>query len=183
MITARFVRSAAHARLVTPDASMSLAEDAPASSLMTDFAVTPAASVPADRHVDAALNDMILAGVRALVVMSNDEVIGLITVSDIIGEKPIKFLQSPLCTGNPCKRSEITVGDIMARLGWLETLELCWVLQATAADLASVFASTPYTHMFVMDPGNEGGVRAIRGLLSRTRLERHLGAPTRMLLG
>ena len=74
------------------------------------------------------------------------------------------------------------MGDIMARLGWLETLELSFILKSTAGDLAAVFASNPYTHMFVMAPGNQGGVRRIRGLISRTRLERHLGTSTRVLL-
>jgi len=177
MHTARFVRSPAHALLVAPVAALALAENAPALNLMTDFAVIPPATVSANRHIDAALNDMIVAGVRALIVTTRDEVTGLITAADILGEKPIKFLQSPLCAGNPCKRVEITVGDIMTRLGLLETLELDWMMRATAGDVASAFASKPYTHMLVMEPGRSHAVRLIRGLVSKTRLERQLGRP------
>jgi len=183
MNTARFVRSTAHALLVAPATTLTLAENAPALSLMTDFAVSPPATVSAHRHIDAALNDMIVAGVRALIVITRDEVTGLITAADILGEKPIKFLQSPLCAGNPCKRVEIAVDDIMTRLGWLETLELDWMMRATAGDVASAFASKPYTHMLVMEPGSHDGVRVIRGLLSKTRLERQLGKPIRSLVG
>ena len=183
MSTARFVRSTAHASLVAPATTLTLAENAPALSLMTDFAVSPPAIVSADRHIDAALNDMIVAGVRALIVITQDEVTGLITAADILGEKPIKFLQSPLCTGNPCKRVEIAVGDIMTRLGWLETLELDWMRRATAGDVASAFASKPYTHMLVMESGSHDEVRLIRGLLSKTRVERQLGKPIRSLVG
>ena len=96
---------------------------------------------------------------------------------------PIKFLQSPLCAGNPCKRVEIAVGDIMTPLGLLETLEFDWMMRATAGDVASAFASKPYTHMLVMEPGGPDGGRLIRGLLSKTRLERQLGKPIRSLVG
>jgi hypothetical protein len=175
MDTARFVRSAADALLVASATTLTPAENAPALSLMTDFAVGPPATVSANRHIDAALNDMIVAGVRALIVTTQDEVTGLITAADILGEKPVRFLQSPLCAGNPCKRVEIAVGDIMTRLGSLETLELDWMMRATAGDMASAFASRPYTHMLVMEPGSRDGVRLIRGLVSKTRLERQLG--------
>jgi hypothetical protein len=183
MITARFVKPTSPAFLVSPASSIPLAENAPASSLMTDFAVRAPTTVFADRHIGAALNDMILAGVRALIVVENWQVIGLITAYDILGEKPIKFLQSPLCTGNPCKREEIVVADIMTHLGSLETLELSWVLQSTAKDLASVFASKACTHILVMESGNQGAVRSIRALISRTQLERHLGTVSRFSLG
>jgi CBS domain-containing protein len=183
MITARFVKPTSPAFLVTPDASLPLAENAPASSLMTDFAIRAPATVFADRHIGAALNDMILAGVRALIVVENGQVIGLITAYDILGEKPIKFLQSPMCRGNPCTRDEIVVGDIMTQLGSLETLELSWLLQSTAKDLAAVFASKACTHMFVMEAGNQGSVRSIRALISRTQIERHLGTVSRFSLG
>jgi len=70
MNTARFVRPTAHALLVAHGTTLMLAENAPALSLMTDFAVSPPATVSAHRHIDAALNDMIVAGVRALIVES-----------------------------------------------------------------------------------------------------------------
>jgi hypothetical protein len=74
MDTTRFVRSPAHALLVAPATALTLAENAQALSLMTDFAVSPPATVSANRHIDAALNDMIVTGVRALIVTTRDEV-------------------------------------------------------------------------------------------------------------
>ena len=183
MLSAMIVDQTARAALTAPSLSSPVAADAHALGVMTDFTNDAPATVTEDRQIDAALNDMILIGVRALVVIREGEVLGLITAHDIQGEKPVKFLQSPLCTGNPCTRRTIVVGDIMARLGWLETLEYTWVRASKAGDLASVFASNSYTHMFVMEPGNFGGVRRIRGLVSRTRLERHLGHPIPMYLG
>jgi len=183
MLSAMIVDQTSRAALISPSLSSPVAEDAPALSVMTDFTSDAPATITEDRQIDAALNDMILIGVRALVVVREGEVLGLITAHDIQGEKPVKFLQNPLCTGNPCTRREIVVGDIMARLGWLQTLEHTWVQASKAGDLASVFASNSYTHMFVMEPGNSGGVRSIRGLVSRTRLERHLGLRIPMYLG
>jgi hypothetical protein len=45
MDTPRFVRSTAHTLLVAPTATLTLAENAPALSLMTDFTVSPPATV------------------------------------------------------------------------------------------------------------------------------------------
>jgi CBS-domain-containing membrane protein len=183
MRTAKIVSSKKPTYLMSRDPLAGNAEDVPAIDLMTDFLIDAPATVSVDRHIDAALNDMIVAGVRALVVLHEGKVAGLITASDILGEKPVKFLQDPLCTGNPCTRREIVVGNIMSYLGWLETLELKWVEKSTAGDLASIFASNSLTHMLVMEPGNIAGIRSVRGLMSRTQLERHLGAPTPMFLG
>jgi signal-transduction protein with cAMP-binding, CBS, and nucleotidyltransferase domain len=71
----------------------------PASEALTDFAIESPISVAPERHVDDALQDMIRAGVRALLVMQDLVVLGLITASDILGTRPIQFLQSHLCTG------------------------------------------------------------------------------------
>lgn len=183
MLTAVFVNSASRTYLVQPHVFGESAANASALNVTTDFAIDAPHIVSEERHIDVALHDMIVAGVRALFVLREGAVTGLITAHDILGEKPVKFLQDPFCAGNPCTRRDIVVGDIMSRLPWLETLELKWIQEASVGDIASVFRSNSLTHMVVMEPGNQGGVRRIRGLISRTRVERYLGASTPMYLG
>jgi CBS-domain-containing membrane protein len=51
-------------------------------------------TVTEDRSIDDALRDMMLAGVRALLVVREDAVTGLVTSYDIQGERPLQFLRS-----------------------------------------------------------------------------------------
>ena len=83
---------------------------------MTDFAIESPVFVLPARHIDDALQDMIQAGIRSLLVMENGVVLGLITASDILGTRPIQFLQSHLCVSQPCQHKDVHVSDIMTVL-------------------------------------------------------------------
>jgi hypothetical protein len=101
-------------------------------------------------------------------------VLGLITASDILGERPIKFLQSPLCEGRPCRHKDIHVADIMTPWAELLLLDYDWVAQRAAADIAETLVRTCATHLLVVERSAQGAGSALRGLFSRTRLERQL---------
>ena len=60
----------------------------PAVRVVTDFMLEQPLTVAEDRLIDEALREMIVAGVRALVV-HGDLVTGLITSYDIQGERPL----------------------------------------------------------------------------------------------
>jgi len=77
-------------------------------------------TVTEDRSIDDALRDMMLAGVRALLVVSEDAVTGLITSYDIQGERPLQFL----LTSNYTRHDEIEVGHIMTP--WERVPRLDW---------------------------------------------------------
>jgi len=55
---------------------------------MTDFTREPPATVTEDRSIDDALEDMVIAGVHALLVVRGDLVSGIITSYDIQGDRP-----------------------------------------------------------------------------------------------
>ena len=66
----------------------------PAVSVMTTFKAVHPVTTRADVRIDAALDKMKTAGVRLLFVVNDaEEIIGLITAKDIMGERPIKFTQ------------------------------------------------------------------------------------------
>src|SRR5438552_5494808 len=66
----------------------------PAIHAVTDFTREHPATIDEERQIDDALEDMIRIGVRALLVVREQRVVGLITSYDIQGEKPLQFLQS-----------------------------------------------------------------------------------------
>src|SRR5215212_3254375 len=78
------------ARPVAPRATV----DSPALEVMTDLSRVPAVSIEAGASIIAANDYMIARGVRALFVMDGATVAGLITASDILGERAVRVGQA-----------------------------------------------------------------------------------------
>lgn len=161
------------ARLRTPAAAPPLPSTAPALDAMTDLASEAAHVVTSGRQIDEALRDMIAFGVRLLLVVHDHDVLGVITSYDITGERPIQFLQDPFRSGVPHRHADVTVADIMTPVSEIRPLRLAWLAGATVADVAALFRSRPDTHLLVAEDEPGGGV-AIRGIVSRSRLQRQL---------
>lgn len=141
----------------------------PAASVMTDFSLDTPVTVAADRFIDDALRDMMVAGVRALLVMRGEVVVGLITSYDIQGERPLQFLN----TSGFTRHSDIEVGHIMTPWDALPTIDAPWVSSAAVADVVERFRRKPDSHLVVVEHTEQGGT-FIRGMFSRTELERQL---------
>jgi len=148
--------------------------DSPGIAAMTEFTCESPIIVSPECQVDDALHEMIISGIRALLVVNGTTVVGLITAADILGTRPIQFLQNPLCQGTPCRRRDVQVADIMTPWLALQVLTFAGVAGASAADLVEYFSNTDATHLLVVDPASRGGT-VVRGLLSRSRLARQLG--------
>lgn len=141
----------------------------PASQVMTDFMRDLPVTVAADRFIDDALRDMIVAGVRALLVVRADRVVGLITSYDIQGERPLQFLAS----AGFSRHDEIAVSHIMTPWAEVPKLDLAWVADARVADVDGYFQGTFASHVAVVERGHDGK-ETVRGLFSRTHIERQL---------
>ncbi len=150
-----------------------LTSNDPASLALTDFRHEPALTVAASEQIDVALGDMIRLGVRALLVVHGDDLVGLITAYDIQGERPGQFLQNPSCDHSPCLRRDIHVGEIMTRWCDLEVLTWKALECATIGALLDTLTSASVTHLVVIEPGTGNDVE-VRGLVSRTQVERLL---------
>jgi CBS domain containing-hemolysin-like protein len=142
----------------------------PAVRVVTDFMLEQPLTVAEDRPIDEALREMIVAGVRALVVVHGDMVIGLITSYDIQGERPLQFLRS----SNFSRHDEIEVGHIMTPWDQVPTLDWQAVRTERVADIVKFFKNTRATHGAILEYMDQGGI-FVRGLVSRTQLERQLG--------
>jgi len=151
-----------------------------AAHVLTDFTWDAPVTVAVDRFIDDALRDMIAAGVRALLVMRGEVVVGLITSYDIQGERPLQFLD----TSGFARHSDIEVGHIMTPWDRVPTVDLPWVSSASVADVVERFRRTGGSHFMVVEYPEQGGA-FVRGMFSRAEIERHLGqevqAPARSL--
>ena len=154
-------REPAEARLALTD---------PAVRVVTDFVWDQPATVPEELSIDDALREMIRAGVRALMVVRGEVVTGLITSYDIQGERPLQFLAA----SGYRRHDEIEVGHIMTRWERVPTLDWHALGRARISDVAAFFKSTWATHVVVVEQ-RDGETSAVRGLISRARLERQLG--------
>jgi CBS-domain-containing membrane protein len=152
---------AAEARRLTP------ADPAPLA--VTDFVWEPPVTVPEDRSIDAALAEMIRAGVRALLVVREDVVTGLVTCYDIQGERRLRLLPASGYGGH----DEIEVGHVMTPWAQVTTLDWHTVSRAHVADLTAAFRCTSATHIVLVEYADQGE-EFVRGLVSRTRLARQL---------
>jgi len=141
----------------------------PAASVMTDFTWNMPVTVAADRFIDDALRDMIVAGVRALVVMRGEIVVGLITSYDIQGERPLQFLNATGFT----RHNELEVGHIMTPWDRVPTIDAPWVISASVGDVVARFQQGRDSHLVIVEHADQGGA-FVRGMFSRTEVGRRL---------
>ena len=146
---------------------------APAASVMTDFSWDAPVTVAVDRFIDDALRDMMIAGVRALLVMRGEVIVGLITSYDIQGERPVQFLNASGFT----RHDEIEVGNIMTPWDSVPTVDLPWVASASVGDVLERFQRRGDSHFVIVEYAEQGGA-FVRGMFSRTQLQRQTGQST-----
>jgi len=162
------------ARLTTPVSvpAPTLPPNAPASALMTDLAAEAAHVIAPDRSIDEALRDMVSFGVRLLLVARDNDVVGIVSSYDIMGERPIQFLHDPFKATVPHRHADVRVEDVMTTVVEAQPLRYRWVAEATVAEIATLFRERGDMHLLVVEEGKTPGEVVVRGIFSRTRLER-----------
>ncbi len=161
------------ARLRTGEETPLMNEDT-ALTTMVDFHWVCPATVEPEQKIGAALQSMVGVRVRTLLVMSDTQMVGLITAYDIQGQKPLQFLHGPECIHEKCRHEDIEVADIMTPVGALPTLRFEDVHKARIGDIVETFRQTRQTHLLVTDQQDDQRT-VVRGLISRTEIERRLG--------
>jgi CBS domain-containing protein len=137
---------------------------------MTDFrSVTAVVILPGD-SVNEAHGRMIQRGVRLLLVVDQDrQVVGLITASDILGEKPVQVI-----TQRGIRREELLVRDIMTPQERLEVLDLVDLRTAKLGHVVATLKQSARQHAVVVEY-DDAGRQTVRGLFSATQIARQLG--------
>lgn len=144
--------------------------DDPALSVMTDLKNVSVVTVRAKTPMDKAHAKMKRYGVRTLLVLDeSDKVLGLLTTTDILGEKPMRFLQHMGGT-----HADILVRDIMTPQRDLEVLHYQDVASAKVGHILATLKAAGRQHAMVVEE-KENFPQAIRGIFSATQIARQLG--------
>jgi CBS-domain-containing membrane protein len=140
-------------------------------TVMTDLTRVSVVSTRARTSMDKANAKMIRYGVRMLLVLDdNEQVAGLLTASDVLGEKPMRFLQNMGGT-----HDDIMVRDIMSTPRELSALKITDVQQAKVGDIVASMKKSNRQHALVVTEGADGR-QIVCGLFSITQIARQLGA-------
>jgi len=143
----------------------------PANVVMTDFNEITPFSIEPTASIDAANDKMIACGVRLLFVTdSDDSLLGLVTSTDILGEKPLKYLKE-----HSGKREDILTQEIMTPHEQLLTLHMNDVQIATVGDIVETLKEFGRQHILVAESMNDEPGESIRGIFSTSQISRQLG--------
>ena len=146
-----------------------VSQESPALDVMTDFRrLTAFIATPGDT-IKQAEERMIRRKVRLLFVMDNDDcVVGLITSTDIHGEKAMQVVQSL-----GIRRDEILVADIMTPVDRLEAIDFNDIANARVGHVLETLKMRGRQHALVIEETADG--KMVRGLLSLSQLSKQLG--------
>jgi CBS domain-containing protein len=144
--------------------------DDPALHVMTDLTrVTAVIILPGDT-VDEAHRRMVQRGVRLLLVVDqNRKVVGVITATDTLGEKPVQ-----VASERGLRREEVMVRDVMTPQERLEALAMNDVRGAKVGHIVATLKKVGRQHALVVDQ-DAAGKQSVRGLFSSTQIARQLG--------
>ena len=157
-----------YCRPASPSQKVTL--ESPAMAVMTDLERVMAVTIGPGNSIETANQRMIAAGVRLLLVVDGEQqILGLITANDILGEKPLKHLQRSGGTFN-----EILVRDIMTPQQELDVLRLLDVFGSRVGDIVATLKSFGRQHALVVETG-DGDAHKVRGIFSATQIGRQLG--------
>ena len=141
--------------------------------VMTDLALTSAITVSPAKTVDDALQVMVHKGVRLLLVEDlHCRVMGLITTSDIQGEKPMLYSRE-----SGVKHSEILVRDIMVPIDEIEVMDFKDVVHSKVGDIVKTLTLAGRQHALVVEHHTGDREAMIRGIFSTSQISKQMGIP------
>ena len=140
--------------------------ESPALEVMTDLKRTTPATIGPQAPLAAANQFMITRGVRLLLVVDDGErVLGVVTATDILGERPMRA-----ATERGMRRDELSVADIMVPAEQVEVIALADVAKARVGHVLETLRRAGRQHALVLD-----AERMVRGIFSLSQVARQLG--------
>jgi len=144
--------------------------DDPATVVMTDLRKVTAVTIDASASIDDADKRMKQRGVRLLLVVDeHDTIVGLITSTDMHGEKPMQYIQK-----HGGKHSDILVADIMTPQSKLDVLCMADVERVKVGDVVETLKQAGRQHALVVDRVDPDKPQVLRGILSASQIARQL---------
>lgn len=151
--------------------------DDPAIEVMTDLQRVPGVPIDPDVPIEAAMRVMVRRGVRSLFVLNvDDEVIGLITATDLLGDKPLRHMHV-----HGGVRSDVLVRDLMTPAAQIEVIPMGEVMRSRVGNVLATFRTSRRQHAMVVEDGP--GRPVVRGIFSASQLEAQLGTPVSPSVG
>jgi len=148
----------------------SVSMDDPATSVMTDLGQVTAFSIAPTASMKAANSKMIACGVRLLFVTDDaGELLGIITSTDLLGEKPVKYI-----TEHGGTHEDIMVRDLMTAKSKLDVIYMRDVQHSCVGDVVESMKLVNRKHMLVVNH-DEDGREIVCGIYSTTQINRQLG--------
>jgi CBS domain containing-hemolysin-like protein len=141
----------------------------PALDSMTDFTRATAFIATLGDTIRQAEERMKRRKVRLLFVMNDqDQIAGLVTSTDIQGEKPMQLVHA-----RGIRRDEVLVSDIMTPLTQLEAVNFEDLRKAKVGHVLETLKASGRQHALVVE--TVAGQTFVRGLLSLSMLTKQLG--------
>jgi CBS domain-containing protein len=166
--------SSAGYRLPDRSAGASVGAESAAIEVMTDLRQVTPVTIGSFASIEQANGTMIAHGVRALFVADDHHrVLGLITSTDVLGEKPMQLTQQ-----RGIRHGDVLVRDIMTPEEHLEAIDLAVVLHARVGDIVATLKQSGRRHALVVNEsveGAAGGGQMVCGIFSLTQIARQLG--------
>ncbi len=154
--------------------------ESPALHVMTDLARVSPATIRPQAPLAGANQFMIARGVRLLLVIDEHEtVLGVITATDILGERPMLA-----ATARGLRRDELTVADVMTPAERVEVVALADVEGTRVGHVLETLRRAGRQHALVVDfdeipssrPLQAPAKRTmVRGIFSISQIARQLG--------
>ena len=143
--------------------------DAPALEVMTDLKNVQAITIGPGATVAAAGMAMMRNVVRSLLVADAQRcVLGIITSTDILGEKPMQVVRE-----RGIRHEEVLVRDIMTPSDHLQVLDMKDVLTAEVGHIVATLKRAGRQHALAVEEDIEGRYM-IRGIFSASQIARQL---------
>lgn len=146
--------------------------DSPALDVMTDLKRVQAFTIGADATLAAVSKAMMRNTVRSLLVADERRcILGIITSTDIMGEKPMQIVRE-----RGVRHEEVLARDIMTPRERLEVIEFADVCAAEVGHVVATLKSTGRQHALVAEE-DDSGRQMIRGIFSASQIARQLDMP------
>jgi CBS domain-containing protein len=140
--------------------------ESPATQVMTDLVRVSPATIRPQAPLAGANQFMITRGVRLLLVVDEAEIVlGVITATDLLGERPMV-----VATDRGLRRDELTVADVMTPAAQVEVIALADVQGARVGHVLETLRRAGRQHALVVD-----GDGMVRGIFSISQVARQLG--------
>ncbi len=154
-----------------PPNSTPVSLDSPALAVMTDLTQVRAATTHPATTLRQAEQMMIQQGVRMLFAVTEMPAIeGLITTTDLRGDRPMRAAHE-----RGLHYDDLCVADAMTRIDALDAVDYARLQARAVGNVVATLKRLGRNHLLVVEAATDHTPRRVRGIISRSQIERQLG--------